>query len=267
MNIRALLELCRVSNLPTVWSNVLVGVTVGVWMIQPRTPTQHLPARFLEIATFFIPACVAMSLLYCAGMVMNDWVDRDIDANERPHRPIPSGRVKASHARAMGLILLAVGVLLVLLTQALLGPMRQEPPLEGAVAAGLLAATIIGYNLLHQQAWLSVWLMGMCRALVILTCLFIVATAEEFTDASQAWLWVAGPCVTLLLYTVLISIIARNEMQPRWFGGPKTVMNMIAAMPLIDAVWLVAIGLWPASLFCITCAGMTKLAHRKVAGS
>ena len=31
--------------------------------------------------------------LYWAGMSANDWADRDLDAKERPERPIPSGRV------------------------------------------------------------------------------------------------------------------------------------------------------------------------------
>lgn len=33
------------------------------------------------------------SLLYLAGMALNDWADREVDARERPERPIPSGRV------------------------------------------------------------------------------------------------------------------------------------------------------------------------------
>jgi hypothetical protein len=44
-------------------------------------------------------------------------------------------------------------------------------------------------------------------------------------------------------------------------------MNMIAAMPLLDAVWLLAMGLWPVSLVAVMCAVLTKLSHRKIAGS
>ena len=32
--------------------------------------------------------------LYWAGMAANDWADRELDAKERPERPIPSGRIK-----------------------------------------------------------------------------------------------------------------------------------------------------------------------------
>ena len=38
--------------------------------------------------------------LYWAGMALNDWADRDLDAVERPERPIPSGRVRPGTALA-----------------------------------------------------------------------------------------------------------------------------------------------------------------------
>ncbi|MFD1114081.1 UbiA family prenyltransferase, partial [Sphaerisporangium aureirubrum] len=31
--------------------------------------------------------------LYWGGMAANDWADRELDARERPERPIPSGRI------------------------------------------------------------------------------------------------------------------------------------------------------------------------------
>ena len=36
------------------------------------------------------------SLMYLAGMALNDYADREIDAVERPSRPIPSGRISPS---------------------------------------------------------------------------------------------------------------------------------------------------------------------------
>lgn len=245
----------------------MLGIGIG-WAIVESHPGLEINGKtFGIIAIFAIPACLAMSLFYSAGMIINDWIDRDLDAKERPSRPIPSGRISASSARTLGIVMLVIGFLTVHLTQAILGPMRREPPLEASIAAGSLIAMIFAYNLLHQKTWLSVWLMGACRALVVVTCLSIVLPIDELTRASHGWSWIVGPCVTLLVYTVLISIVARHEMQPRWFGGPKTVMNMIAAMPLLDAVWLLALGLWPVSLFCVGCAALTKLSHRKIAGS
>jgi 4-hydroxybenzoate polyprenyltransferase len=38
---------------------------------------------------------------YWAGMALNDWADRKLDAVERPERPIPSGRVSPEQALAV----------------------------------------------------------------------------------------------------------------------------------------------------------------------
>src|SRR4029453_15162741 len=42
-------------------------------------------------------ACSSVCL-YWAGMAANDWADRELDAVERPDRPIPSGRNPAPAA-------------------------------------------------------------------------------------------------------------------------------------------------------------------------
>lgn len=44
----------------------------------------------------------ASAAFYWAGMALNDWADRELDAVERPERPIPSGRVSAGAALATG---------------------------------------------------------------------------------------------------------------------------------------------------------------------
>ncbi|WP_246001371.1 UbiA family prenyltransferase, partial [Allorhizocola rhizosphaerae] len=48
--------------------------------------------------------------LYWAGMAANDWADRSVDAVERPHRPIPSGRVSARQALSVACGLTAAGL-------------------------------------------------------------------------------------------------------------------------------------------------------------
>ncbi|WP_246260573.1 SCO3242 family prenyltransferase [Cellulomonas taurus] len=59
---------------------------------------------------------VASACLYSGGMALNDWADRELDAAERPERPIPSGRITPERALAVagglgvaGLALAAVG--------------------------------------------------------------------------------------------------------------------------------------------------------------
>src|SRR5262245_42903634 len=97
VSLATLLRLGRVSNLPTVWTNVLAGaVLAGAdwhdWRLGP--------------------VLLAMSMFYVGGMYLNDYFDRTIDARERPERPIPSGAIRAGAVGAIGLGLLAGGAVM-----------------------------------------------------------------------------------------------------------------------------------------------------------
>ncbi len=74
---RTALKLDAVSNLPTVWSNVIAGCALAGG------------APLYVVVT----VAVATSAMYIAGMFLNDAFDRNIDARERPERPIPAGEV------------------------------------------------------------------------------------------------------------------------------------------------------------------------------
>ncbi|ROP42130.1 SCO3242 family prenyltransferase [Saccharothrix texasensis] len=52
----------------------------------------------------------ASAALHWAGMALNDWADRDLDAAERPERPIPSGRISPDAALATAVGLTAAGI-------------------------------------------------------------------------------------------------------------------------------------------------------------
>ena len=53
-----------------------------------------------------------MTAFYVGGMYLNDFFDRDIDARERPGRPIHAGDISAGAVSAIGFALLAVGAAL-----------------------------------------------------------------------------------------------------------------------------------------------------------
>lgn len=277
MNLRALFELCRISNLPTVWSNVVLGVFAGRYAYHQSDAT----GRSSDALTLFLATAtvgIAMSLMYSGGMILNDVLDRCVDARERPGRPIPSGRIGVRAASRLVMLCFALGLMGMTVTDVL-----QRPDLLVHGAATLYTAVLLGlifaYNNWHQASAITVLLMGLCRAAVVLSAAAVLG--PTWLDPGGAWQpWVYGPALTLVLYTIAISIVARREVEheraaqprrfgilPRLTGGPKTIMNMIAGMPLLDAVWLLVMGLWPASLFCVACAGLTKLGHRKVAGS
>ena len=53
---------------------------------------------------------LSSAAFYWSDMALNDWADRDLDAVERPERPIPSGRVSPNRALAIAGGLTAAGL-------------------------------------------------------------------------------------------------------------------------------------------------------------
>jgi 4-hydroxybenzoate polyprenyltransferase len=46
---------------------------------------------------------IGSSFVYLSGMALNDWADREVDAVERPRRPIPAGEIAPPTALATAL--------------------------------------------------------------------------------------------------------------------------------------------------------------------
>jgi len=97
MTLRTALRLGRVSNLPTVWTNVMAGLALNGGALEPR---------------LIVPLGLATSLFYVAGMYINDAFDWRWDAQHRPERPIPAGEVKAGTVFAAGFGVMAAGLVL-----------------------------------------------------------------------------------------------------------------------------------------------------------
>ncbi|MFY1681043.1 SCO3242 family prenyltransferase [Micromonospora sp. WMMD730] len=100
----------------------------------------------------------ASVLLYWAGMAANDWADRGLDAEERPERPIPSGRITPAAAAGVAAGLTAAGLGLA----AAVGGRR------AAAVALPLAATIWGYDLAAKNTAAGPVVMAACRGLDVL---------------------------------------------------------------------------------------------------
>ena len=91
--LKTVLTLCRVSNLPTVWMNVLTAALV----VGQAT---SLP---LEPGTIVL-LMISLSLFYMGGMSFNDYMDRHWDAQHQTFRPIPSGKISATTALGISLV-------------------------------------------------------------------------------------------------------------------------------------------------------------------
>ena len=96
----------------------------------------------------------------------------EIDARERPERPIPSGRVNVETVFTIGFAMMALGLALLAWT----GYGGATGTGLGAVMGGLgLGAAIVLYNRRHKDNPLSPVLMGICRVLVYVTAGLAVA--------------------------------------------------------------------------------------------
>ena len=185
MNWATALRLGRVSNLPTIWTNILAGAVLSDATITP------LPLALLLLA---------LSLFYVAGMYLNDAFDREFDTVAYPMRPIPSGAVLARTVFTIGFLGLATGeLLLVALGYGVADGHGWSPVLAGLC----LAATIVYYNFRHKDNPYGPLLMGLCRVQVYLTTALALAPAVP----ERVW-WGAG---LLFIYIIGLSYIARQE--------------------------------------------------------
>jgi 4-hydroxybenzoate polyprenyltransferase len=100
----------------------------------------------------------ASSCLYLAGMALNDWADRAVDARERPSRPIPSGRVTPRFALGLAAGLTAAGAALAVATEG-----RRALALVGPLAAAVWA-----YDLALKKTDAGPAGMSACRTLDVL---------------------------------------------------------------------------------------------------
>ena len=159
--------------------------------------------------------CGASACLYTAGMVLNDYCDRDKDARERPNRPIPSGRIQPNQALSVFVLLALAGILLGGLVGA-----------DSFVVAGLIGTMILLYDAVSRQ----IILMAFCRFLNV--CLG--ATVVKLALNRQPSLVV---CVLLVtLWTLAIMYFSRREVQQPQYQ--QVVKAMLLGFIVLDAIFV-----------------------------
>lgn len=229
-----LLRLGRISNLPTVWTNVVAGTVIAGGM-----------GSASQIAVI----ALAMSAFYIGGMYLNDFFDRAIDARERPNRPIVAGEISAATVSAIGFGLLAIGI-------ALMTPFGLAATLSGIA----LGAVIVLYDVWHKGNALGPPIMGLCRALV-----YFGAGAAVTGHISLA---LAIGAFVLAAHTAGITYAAKQESLDT-IGNlwPMLLLAapLIAALPFIASGWIVPIAF--ALLLVADAAAVWLLAKRPVPGS
>ncbi len=195
---RTLLVLGRVSNLPTVWSNVLCG-----WLLAGGGSFPIL--LLLGLCT---------SALYVGGMYLNDAFDAAFDRQHRRERPIPSGAISEARVWQIGLTLLGVGASPLLW----LG-------LDTALFTVLLVGCILLYDAVHKAVAFSPVIMAGCRFFLIL-----VAASAGHAGVTGLSLWTA---IAMAGWIVGLSYVARRESLP---GALAWWPLMAMALPVLLAL-------------------------------
>ncbi len=98
------------------------------------------------------------SLMYLAGMALNDYADREIDAVERPSRPIPSGRISPEFALGFAGALTAGSLALAV----------SADGRDALAVAWPLAAAVWGYDLYGKSTPVASLSMAACRGLDVI---------------------------------------------------------------------------------------------------
>lgn len=150
--------------------------------------------------------------LYEAGMALNDWADREEDRAERPHRPLPSGRISPTAALAAAAGLTAAGLGL--------AAAAGRPALATASA---LAGTVWLYDL--KLAGTPAGPAGMAAARTLDVLLGATATARTGAAARTAL-----PAAALLgAHTYAVTSVSRHETRGGSTRAPLGALATTAA--------------------------------------
>lgn len=187
-------ELVRLPAVLTVPGDVLVGAAAS-------GQSRDLP-RTAGLAA-------ASSCLYLAGMALNDYADREVDARERPQRPIPSGRVTPAFALALAGGLTAASAALAV---------AADGPAALKVAAPLVV-TVWAYDLALKQGPAGPAGMSACRILDVL----LGAGARGAGQALPAAAVVGA-------HTAVVTAVSRREAEGSTSGLTRRALAATAAV-------------------------------------
>lgn len=223
----------RPANIVTAFADILAGFAAagGFILISEGTwSATHPGLGWLLLSTFG---------LYGGGVVFNDVFDAELDAEERPERPIPSGRASKGGAILTGAVLLLMGILAAFQVNLYAGF------LAIAISCGAL---FYDYRAKHSALWGPLF-MGGCRGgNLLLGCSIIPASL------SSVWFLALLP----VAYIGSITLVSQGEVHG---GDRKSGLGALGLIVLVT-LCLFLLGLLPdyavgtALLFIILFAGM-----------
>lgn len=202
--------------MPTAAADILAGAAVGAFSVT----TEGGLSWHTLLPGWYVLTLVAISvLLYASGVVLNDYYDRDLDAIERPERPLPSGVVTPQEVALLGWGL----ALIALLLAASLG-------LQVLGLALLLMGFVWFYNYrAKENEILGPLFMGGCRALNLLLGMSPLWTSDKSLLA-----------LVPLVYIFAVTAVSRGEVH----GGNRKALSLAGLLYLVAMLVLSSILLY-----------------------
>ena len=182
-------QLLRLPNLLTVPGDPLAGFVL-VWSVDPDITRPYL--RMVLAATISL-------LMYCAGLLWNDWFDLADDLRERPRRPLPSGAVRPNTVAVTATVMILLAVFI--------ARVAGQATLYVALALGLCLLAYNGFA--KRVAVLGPVVMGLCRGLSLLV------GAAAFGLGGLTNLSVLAAAAGMLVYIAAVTALAATETQAR----------------------------------------------------
>lgn len=186
------LELVRAPAVLTVVGDTIAGAVAARGRLRPSA-----------VALATSSAC-----LYTAGMALNDYADAELDARERPERPIPSGRIARATALKIGAGLTALGI---------------AAAFAAGRACGLVSLGIAGavwtYDLAAKKTVAGPVLMAACRGLDVL-----------MGAAGPNWGRAVIPAAAIAAHTAAVTALSRGEVHGTDSATAATAAMVSAAV-------------------------------------
>jgi UbiA prenyltransferase family len=291
MHIKTLATLGRISNLPTVWTNILAATVVAQAAAFPQTDIASPDVNQILIVLF------ALSFLYIGGMFLNDAFDSDWDKENNNMRPIVKGEISGKPVWVIGSLLLFSGLYLLV----------SQNNETASIAALLLGGAIVLYNALHKKFPAAAFIMGFTRfgvyvisALLLAelnTALLIIASAlllyitgvtylarqEQININARRWplLLLSAPVLATISYSytmplywllaIIYSIWVFAQIKNKIFATTPDVRagigGLLAAIPLVDGLYLASVNALIPSFICIFVFLLVPRLHKTISGT
>lgn len=199
------LQLVRLPGIFTAFSNVLIG---------------YFFSFTFNSEIFLLPYLLTTSgMLFCSGMIFNDYFDYDLDKKERSLRPLASGKISKKNALLIGFIFL----LLANISASFLG-------FDSLIISLILTCAILFYNFkLKFISFLGIVNLSIIRMLNILLGFSIIGISFEYIQY----------LIPLGIFIFGISILAKNEVKSNQIIYKK--LNKIIIIATIASVSILVV--------------------------